>query len=232
MYNNFAWRGTCLSKWRLSGLARKTKELALETREKLLESALDVMSEKPFDTVSIEEIANRVGLSKGAVYWHFKNKSDLLVNLIRGICENVAADSPSEGNAPENFEGLRRFFADKLRETNRDERLRKISKLMHRRCEWPDDTRSTILALVSERTKYETEIIAGVILRCQERGEIRADFPAGEIAVLLSAIFHGMFFLQLSEIFSMDLAKYANFIFDALEKELKSGGNINLCKNA
>jgi TetR/AcrR family acrAB operon transcriptional repressor len=207
-------------------LARKTRELALETRKKLLESALDVMSEKPFDAVSISEIANRVGLSKGAVYWHFKNKSDLLVNLIRQIGENVGINSSYEENPPEDFNDLRRFFLNKLRKTDKNERMQKIIKLMHRAREWPDDVHSAVEAFICEMTKHDGEIIsaiAGVILRSQERSEIRADFPANEIAMLIFAIFHGMFFLQLHEMFSVDFAKYTNFIFDALEKELKSG---------
>jgi TetR/AcrR family acrAB operon transcriptional repressor len=221
--------------WRLGGLARKTKELALETREKLLESALDVMSEKPFNTVSVDEIANRVGLSKGAVYWHFKNKSNLLVNLIRQIGENMGLDSPYEGNPPEDFEGLRRFFHNKLKKTNNNERMQKINKLLHRAREWPDDVHTAVEAFICEMTKHDREIIAaiaGVILRCQERSEVRADFPANEIATLIFAIFHGIFFMQLHDIFSVDFPKYTNFIFDALEKELRSEDNVSFGENA
>jgi TetR/AcrR family acrAB operon transcriptional repressor len=216
-------------------LARKTRELALETREKLLESALDVMSEKPFDTVSISEIANRVGLSKGAVYWHFKNKSDLLVNLIRQIGEHMGLNTSYEGNQPEDFEGLRSFFHDKLKKTDGNERTQKINKLLHRGSEWPEDVHSAVKAFISEMTKHDRALIAaiaGVVLRCQERGEVRADFPANEIATLIFAIFHGMFFMQLHEMFSVDFSKYTNFIFDALEKELKSGadsGSVGEC---
>ncbi|MDR0764102.1 MAG: TetR family transcriptional regulator [Synergistaceae bacterium] len=204
-------------------MARKTKEFALETREKLLESALGVMSEKPFDKVSLSEIASRVGLSKGAVYWHFKNKSDLLVSLLRQISESVGLHSRGDEDPPEDFEGLRRFFRDKLKGTDNNERMRKINKLFHRGREWPDDVHSVAKAFIREITKHDREIIAGVILRCQEKNEVRSDFPANEIAALLFAIFHGIFFLQMNEMFSMDFAKYTNFLFDALEKELKSG---------
>lgn len=206
-------------------MARKTKELALETRKKLLESALDIMSEKHFDAVSITDIATRVGLSKGAVYWHFKNKNDLLVNLIRQIGESAGLVSPREEDPPEDFEGLRRFFSNKLRVSDKNERMQKINKLLHRGREWPEDVHAAVEALISDIVKRDREIIAvaeGVILRCQERNEIRADFPANEIATLLFAIFHGIFFLRLHELSSVNLAKYANFIFDALEKELKS----------
>jgi TetR/AcrR family acrAB operon transcriptional repressor len=213
-------------------LARKTKELALETRKKLLESALDVMSEKPFNTVSIDEIANRVGLSKGAVYWHFKNKSDLLMRLIRYLCEKACLDFHEDGKPPEDLEGLRRFFHSKLIKTAANERLQKINNLLRRRHEWPEEANTAVMEFMSEMTRREREMIKCVISRHQERHEVRTDFPAHEIATLLSAIFHGMFFFQLSEIFSMDFAKYANFIFDALEKELRSGDNVNFGDNA
>ena len=91
---------------------RKTKESALETRKKLLESALDEMSEKPFPDVSMNDIAARVGLSKGALYWHFKNKNDLLSNLVEDICDKAGMDCGAE-LAPRNFDGLRVFSGKK-----------------------------------------------------------------------------------------------------------------------
>ncbi|MDR1133363.1 MAG: TetR family transcriptional regulator [Synergistaceae bacterium] len=213
-------------------MARKTKELALETRKKLLESALGVMSEKPFNTVSIDEIASRVGLSKGAVYWHFKNKSDLLVNLIRDLCEKNRLDFIEDGNPPENFEDLRRFFRKKLSKADPSERTQKIKKLLHRGYEWPEETSAAVKEIISEKTRLELEMVKRVVALHQERHEVRTDFTAHEIATLLSAIFHGMFFFHLSEIFSMDFSKYTDFIFGALEKELRSGDNVNLGENA
>jgi TetR/AcrR family acrAB operon transcriptional repressor len=219
-------------KWGFGGLARKTKELALETRKKLLESALDVMSEKPFNTVSIDEIANRVGLSKGAVYWHFKNKGDLLMQLIGYLFEKACLYFNVDGNPPEDLDGLRRFFRNKLMKIHSSERMQKINKLLRRHHEWPEEANAAVLDFMSEMTRREREMVTRVISRHQERREVRADFPAHEIATLLSAIFHGMFFFQLSEIFSMDFAKYTDFIFGALEKELRSGDDVNSGENA
>ena len=213
-------------------MARKTKELALETREKLLESALDVMSEKPFNTVSIDEIASRVGLSKGAVYWHFKNKNDLLLHLIKYLSEKTCLYLSEDGKQLEDFEGLRRFFHDKLVKFGSSERLQKINRLLRRHHEWSEEANMAVMEFVLEMTRRERETVGRIISRHQERHEVRADFPAHEIATLLSAIFHGMFFFQLSEMFNMDFAKYANFIFDALEKELRSGNSVSFGQNA
>lgn len=54
---------------------RRTKAAALETKAKILESALDIFSEKSFSNASLTEIAANVGLTKGALYWHFKTRT-------------------------------------------------------------------------------------------------------------------------------------------------------------
>ena len=71
------------------------------------------------------------------------------------------------------------------------------------------------------KIKKERDTLEKVIVESQRRHEIRADFPAGEMANLLSAIFHGLFFLQVHEIYETDFNKYSDFIFDALKNELR-----------
>ncbi|MDR2779646.1 MAG: TetR/AcrR family transcriptional regulator [Synergistaceae bacterium] len=209
---------------------RKTKESALETRKKLLESALDEMSEKPFPDVSMNDIAARVGLSKGALYWHFKNKKDLLINLVEDICEKAGMDANNTDMVPENFDGLRFFFQKKMLSGVKNEQIQKVNKLVHRGHEWPAEVFERLVLGVRGKIKNERDMLEKVIVKSQRRHEIKMDFRAGEIANLLSAIFHGLFFLQIHEIYETDFTKYSDFIFDALKNELKSResvGNIN-----
>jgi AcrR family transcriptional regulator len=53
-----------------------------DARAKLLDAALAVFAERGFAQASIDEIAERAGYSKGAVYWHFKSKDDLFWSLL------------------------------------------------------------------------------------------------------------------------------------------------------
>ena len=62
---------------------RRTKEDAEETRQKLLHSALEVFGEKGFAAPRLADIAAAAGLTRGAIYWHFKNKEELFLELIR-----------------------------------------------------------------------------------------------------------------------------------------------------
>ena len=47
------------------------KGTSLETKEKILKSALDLFAEKGYDSSSISEICRKAEITKGALYWHF-----------------------------------------------------------------------------------------------------------------------------------------------------------------
>ncbi|MDR3279410.1 MAG: TetR family transcriptional regulator [Synergistaceae bacterium] len=205
-------------------MARKTKEGALETRKKILESALDVMSEKPFSNVSMNDIAMRVGLSKGAVYWHFKNKNDLLMNLLKDIRDDEMNFFSVPGVIPTGFEDLRGFYKERLIAAMMSDRIKKIGRLLHQGREWPEEVIGNMMSIFRDMTKRELEIASEAIKKSQEKLEIKTDMSPSDISAMISAAFHGLFVYQLHEIYIMDLidfGKCADFIFDAFEKKLK-----------
>lgn len=63
-------------------MARKTKEDAQATRQQLLGAAVRVFSEKGVSGASLQDIAAAAGTTRGAIYWHFKNKADLFNALV------------------------------------------------------------------------------------------------------------------------------------------------------
>lgn len=52
-----------------------------ETRERLLDVALELFSEKGYAETSLREIAAELGVSKAALYYHFESKADILMAL-------------------------------------------------------------------------------------------------------------------------------------------------------
>lgn len=70
-------------------MARKTKEDAEKTYFALLESAADLYSSQGYARTTINEIASHAGMTRGAFYWHFQSKED----VIKGIWENHAYPS-------------------------------------------------------------------------------------------------------------------------------------------
>ncbi|MDF2925896.1 MAG: TetR/AcrR family transcriptional regulator [Paenibacillaceae bacterium] len=53
------------------------------TKEKLLDTALDLFSVNGYTTVSIRDIGKVVGIKESSIYYHFKNKEDILHTLLK-----------------------------------------------------------------------------------------------------------------------------------------------------
>jgi len=60
-------------------MARKAAVNADETRDQIIDSAFSLFGRYGYDGVSVDQIAQRCGLSKGAMYWHYKGKDELFV---------------------------------------------------------------------------------------------------------------------------------------------------------
>ena len=54
----------------------------LETRERILDAAGRVFARKGYKAVSLDEVARDAGMTKGAIYWHFRSKDDLFFALL------------------------------------------------------------------------------------------------------------------------------------------------------
>jgi len=51
------------------------------TRERILDIALQLFTEQGYDKTSLRQIAERLGFSKAAIYYHFASKEDILIEL-------------------------------------------------------------------------------------------------------------------------------------------------------
>ena len=66
-------------------MVRKTKVEAAITREQLLDAAERVFSDRGVAKTSLTEVAAAAGVTRGAVYWHFRDKAD----LFGAMCERA-----------------------------------------------------------------------------------------------------------------------------------------------
>ena len=55
----------------------------------MLEAALDLFAAQGFDGTSLQEIADRLGVTKAAVYYHFRTKDELLLALVRPALDEL-----------------------------------------------------------------------------------------------------------------------------------------------
>ncbi|MBA9001639.1 TetR/AcrR family transcriptional regulator [Thermomonospora cellulosilytica] len=61
----------------------------LDTRARIMETALDLFAEQGYQRTSMREIADRLGITKAAVFYHFPAKAQLLASLSEPLVEDV-----------------------------------------------------------------------------------------------------------------------------------------------
>jgi AcrR family transcriptional regulator len=69
-------------KTRIDRRTRSARAEGREAREELLSAALRVFARRGYQPAGVDEIAAEAGYSKGALYWHFSGKEDVLITLL------------------------------------------------------------------------------------------------------------------------------------------------------
>jgi AcrR family transcriptional regulator len=70
------------------------------TKKRILSIAEKLFSEKGFDATSVDSIAKKAKVNKALIYYHFKNKNDIITSLFQSIIEDL---SQRIGNSIEDF---------------------------------------------------------------------------------------------------------------------------------
>jgi AcrR family transcriptional regulator len=73
--------------------ARTNDEMSAQTQQLLLAAAVKLFSANGYEQTSLQEIAQEAGLTKGALYYHFKNKEDVLLRVHDDMIEQIIAES-------------------------------------------------------------------------------------------------------------------------------------------
>ena len=81
------------------------------SRGEILDAALACFAARGYHETSVDEIAARAGLSKGAIYWHFKGKRELFLALVDRFSEPALAELDFVAEAPDWRAALHEVFA-------------------------------------------------------------------------------------------------------------------------
>ena len=71
-----------------------------DTKEKILLAALKLFAQDGYKAVSVSQIAGALGMTKGALYKHYKNKRDIFAHIVAHM-EAQDAQEASEHQVPE-----------------------------------------------------------------------------------------------------------------------------------
>lgn len=174
-------------------MARKTKQQALETRQQILDAAVREFSEHGVSGTSLADIADAAGVTRGAIYWHFKNKVDLF-NEVWSLSEFDIDELELEYQAkyPDNpLRILREILIYILVATKEDCRRRALMEIVFHKCEFVGEMTSVhdarkVLYLAS----YER--IEAVLQDCIAAKQLPADLNTRCAAIIMRAYITGL----------------------------------------
>lgn len=173
-------------------MVRKRKEDVEITRHLLLEAAEEVFSHRGYAQATFQEIAERAGLSRGAIYWHFRDKSELLdavLNRARLPWDQLPERFSCLSQAP-TVSQLSRALGDGLEEIVSDARLHRVTLILLHRTELIAENDQVYRRLTRIFNRIKTYVIAALNMRFKEAdGTPCTDIPA--IATAIKALLTG-----------------------------------------
>ena len=122
-------------------MVRRTKEEAQETRSRILDAAEQVFYDKGVANSSLEDIAGAARVTRGAIYWHFKDKGELFDAMMQRVvlpAEEMLERAECAGEA-DPLQLLRRATIEVLVRTAEDPRMRRVFEIAYHKCEYVGD---------------------------------------------------------------------------------------------
>ena len=121
-------------------MVRRTKADALATRSSLLDAAEHLFQAQGVSRTSLNDIATAAGTTRGAIYWHFKDKADLFNAMMERVSlpiEETLACSASGNNGQHNaLSALRTSLVNALQKTAHDEQTRRVFEVATHKVEY------------------------------------------------------------------------------------------------
>lgn len=198
-------------------MARKTKAEAEQTREAILDAAEAIFFEKGVARTTLDEISRAAGVTRGALYWHFRNKADVLTALVqrvelpidRLLAEIAEADAGERDLLGRTRDLFRRVF----RELAEDAQRQRVFTILIQGTELVGEMQP-VQDHFEAKGNALVAALSRVMERCRETGEVPADLDPALAASAVHAFLIGIHMLALRCGGPIDLRRDAPAMID------------------
>lgn len=204
-------------------MVRRTRDEAAATRAGILDAAERVFAKQGVSHTSLEDIARHAGVTRGAIYWHFKNKSEVFCAMVDRITlpmEDMVARS-GEDDEVDPLSLLREAAVFTLKRTAADPQCQRVFDVVTHKCEYLDDMKG-----VKQRL---SELKCGCVSRAEKairkamsRGLLPKRLDARLAAVGLDALIFGLISNWLANRKYLNLERDAEALIDRYLQSLKA----------
>lgn len=189
---------------------RKTKAEALKTREDLLLAALDTFYDRGVSRASLNEIAQNAGVTRGALYWHFKNKEDLFDALFQHIFNQVSTDLQNDilTDSPDLWDNFHCSLLNLFERIQNNENHRKFFNILHLKCEHTEQNEAIIKLMNSYFEMWDT-MLTSTLSACVKQKVLPPDLDIPAAVIFVQSNVTGLIRLWLAHPTQFDLLSTA-----------------------
>lgn len=206
-------------------MARRTKQEAAATRNRILDIAERVFSEHGVVRTSLDDVAQAAGVTRGAIYWHFNNKADLFSAMLARVTlplEEAVARVGGEALA-DPLASVKHCMLTALLKTATDPQCQRVYEVVCHKCEYVDEMSVVRDRYVEMRGRCLGRIERG--LRDAMRKGVLADTVDPKLAaVALHALVDGLISNWLLDPRYFPLARHAERLVDMQLAGLRRNG--------
>ena len=174
-------------------MARRTKDDADATRNSLLDAAERVFYDKGVARASLNEIAQAAGATRGAIYWHFKDKADLFNAMMDRVTlplEAACTACEARGCAGP-LQRLRGAVAQLLGSIENDEHTRRVFEIALYRVEYVSELSGVRERHLAAHARFHALVARDLQEAAQQQG-IALPMELDAAAAGLQGLFDGL----------------------------------------
>ena len=193
-------------------MAKRTKAEALKTRQELIETAIAQFAQHGVSKTTLNDIADAANVTRGAIYWHFENKTQL--------SNEMWLQQPSLRA----FQQLREKLIVGLQYIAKIPRQQALLKILYHKCEFNDEMLAE--GVIREKMGFNPQTLREVLQACQQQGCVANNLDLDVVMIIIDGAFSGIVQNWLMNMAGYDLYKQAPALVDNVLRMFMPDENI------
>lgn len=214
-------------------MVRKTKEDAEITRQKIIQAARDMFLTRGVSRTSLEQIATHAGVTRGAVYWHFANKTELFYAMREQIFLPLIDrmedtfhlnDEEKHPTLADPLARIEAFMKGTIQVLEDDAITRQTYEIMMSKCEYVEEF-ATVLQQILTNCASIIDKLSEMYARAIQKELIDSQLSAQELAMDTHLFFSGLLHMWVKDTESTRFRHQANALIEKhilLRRKVKS----------
>jgi TetR/AcrR family acrAB operon transcriptional repressor len=175
-------------------MARKTKEDAELTRQQIIDAAREVFLARGVSRTTMEHIATQAGVTRGAVYWHFSNKTELFqamreqvfLPLIDRMDDTLLVEGTQDP-----LTCIENFLCGSIQTLNENITTRQTYEIMMTKCEYVEEF-AIVLQQMLSNCSIINEKVRQVYEHAKALGQLHPSHDPTQLAIDTHLFFIGL----------------------------------------